>query len=59
MVPRGQTDINPDANAHQTLVVSRKQDEWKIELFQNTPAQFHGKPELVEQMTQELRSMLS
>lgn len=59
MVPRGQTDINPDANAHQTLVVSRKEGKWKIELFQNTPAQFHGRPELVERMTEELRSMLS
>jgi len=29
--------------------------EWRIKLFQNTPAQFHGRPELVEQMTDELR----
>lgn len=27
-------------------------------LFQNTPAQFHGRPELVEALTEELRQLL-
>ncbi|TMB75962.1 MAG: DUF4440 domain-containing protein, partial [Chloroflexi bacterium] len=27
-------------------------------LFQNTPAQFHGRPELVQQLTEELRQLL-
>ena len=58
MVPRGQTGINPAANTHHTLVVVKKHGEWKIDLFQNTPAQFHGRPELVERMTDELRALL-
>lgn len=58
MIPRGSSDINPRVNAHQTIVAVKKENEWKIELFQNTPAQFHGRPELVEQMTEELRELL-
>lgn len=58
MVPPGKSDIEPDVNAHQTLVAVRKGDRWNIELFQNTPAQFHGRPELVEAFTEELRKLL-
>jgi hypothetical protein len=29
----------------------------RIVLFQNTPAQFHGRPELVEEMTRELQAV--
>jgi uncharacterized protein (TIGR02246 family) len=57
MVPRGQSDINPAANTHHTLVAV-KNEQWRIQLFQNTPAQFHGRPELVQQMTDELRNVL-
>ncbi len=56
MVPRGQTEINASANAHQTLILVQRADHWRIHLFQNTPAQFHGRPELVEQMTAELNA---
>ncbi|WP_085521574.1 SgcJ/EcaC family oxidoreductase [Tuberibacillus sp. Marseille-P3662] len=55
MVPPGKTDIAPELNAHQTLVAVKKDDAWEIELFQNTPAQYHGRPDLVEQMTEELK----
>jgi uncharacterized protein (TIGR02246 family) len=58
MVPPGKSDIEPAVNAHQTLVAVKEQYEWRIELFQNTPAQFHGRPELVEEMTEELRQLL-
>lgn len=58
MVPPGQSDLNPKVNTHHTVVAVRIEGEWRIELFQNTPAQFHGRPELVEQMTEELRQML-
>lgn len=54
MVPPGKTSIDPSVNAHQTLVAMKIDREWRIELFQNTPAQFHGRPELVEEMTNEL-----
>lgn len=58
MVPPQQSDINPKVNTHHTLVVVKK-DGWRIQLFQNTPAQFHGRPELVEKMTEELRELLT
>ncbi|ASS89605.1 MAG: SgcJ/EcaC family oxidoreductase [Bacillaceae bacterium] len=58
MVPHGQSDLNPDVNTHHTLVAVKTEGIWRIQLFQNTPAQFHGRPELVEQMTEELRQLL-
>lgn len=58
MVPPGQTDLNPNLNALQTLVAVQRNGTWRITLFQNTPAQLHGRPELVEQMTDELRQLL-
>jgi uncharacterized protein (TIGR02246 family) len=58
MVPPGQSDLNPAVNAHQSLVATKHDGIWRIELFQNTPAQFHGRPELVQQMTEELRQLL-
>ena len=57
VLPR-QTDLNPGANALQTLIAVDGEDQWRIAVFQNTPAQFHGRPELVEQMTAELRELL-
>jgi uncharacterized protein (TIGR02246 family) len=58
MVPPQQSDINPNVNTHHTLVVVKSDGNWQIQLFQNTPAQFHGRPELVEQMSAELRELL-
>jgi uncharacterized protein (TIGR02246 family) len=58
MVPPGQSDLNPNVNTHHTLVAVNNEGNWRIHLFQNTPAQFHGRPELVEQMTEELRQLL-
>ena len=59
MVPSGQSDLNPAANAIQSLVaVKRDGNKWRIALFQNTPAQFHGRPELAQELTEELRQLL-
>lgn len=58
MVPPGQSEIDPKLNTHHTLVAVKKDGKWRIALFQNTPAQFHGRPELVEQMTEELIQLL-
>ena len=58
MVPPGQSDLNPDVNAIQSLVATRNDGRWLIALFQNTPAQFHGRPELAQQLTEELRQLL-
>lgn len=48
-------EINSTLNAVQTLVVLRRDGAWRIALFQNTPAQLHGRPELVASMTEELQ----
>ena len=58
MIPPGKEDLNPDANAIQTLTATRQDGQWRIAVFQNTPAQFHGRPELVEALTEELRELL-
>ena len=58
MVPPGKKDIKPDVNAIQALVATSRSDDWKITLFQNTPARFDGRPELSQQMTEELRALL-
>ena len=58
MVPPGQSDINPPTNAIQTLVAERREGRWRAAVFQNTPAAFHGRPELAERLTEELRQAL-
>jgi uncharacterized protein (TIGR02246 family) len=57
MVPSGKTEPDPALNAIQSLIAVRGGDRWRIALFQNTPAAFHGRPELVAQMTEELRAV--
>jgi uncharacterized protein (TIGR02246 family) len=57
LVPPGQSAINPKTNSHQTVVAEEQNGQWRIVLFQNTPAQFHGRPELVEEMTRELQAI--
>jgi uncharacterized protein (TIGR02246 family) len=58
MVTPGQTGINPAVNAWQTIVAVRDGDGFRIAKLQNTPAAFHGRPELVRQMTDELTTAL-
>jgi hypothetical protein len=41
------------------MVAVRTADGWRITLLQNTPAQFHGRPEAVEALTTELRAELN
>lgn len=55
MVPPGKKDINPAVNAIQSLIAVKDNGTWRISLFQNTPAQFHGRPELAEALTKELQ----
>lgn len=58
MVPPGGADVNPAVNAHQVLVARRYGSAWKAVLFQNTPAQYHGRPDLAEQHTTAMRKLL-
>jgi uncharacterized protein (TIGR02246 family) len=58
LVPAGRSDLNPELNAMQTLVAKLDGGRWRIVLFQNTPAQFHGRPEEAEALTNELRALV-
>ena len=58
MVPPDKDDINPEVNSVQTLVAVRKSGTWKIALFQNTPAAYHGRPDDAKKLTEELRAAL-
>jgi uncharacterized protein (TIGR02246 family) len=58
MLPPGEKDLDPRLNAIQSMVATMSDDQWKIVLLQNTPAQFHGRPDLVEMLTEELRRVL-
>lgn len=58
MVADGKDDLVPGVNAVQTLIASRSDGRWRIELFQNTPAAFHGEPEKSEQLSKELRGAI-
>lgn len=55
MVPPGAPAINPAVNAIQTMVAVKDGEEFQIASFQNTPAAFHGRPELSRQLTDELQ----
>jgi uncharacterized protein (TIGR02246 family) len=57
LVPPGQSAINSKTNSHQTVIGEEQDGQLRIVLFQNTPAQFHGRPELVDEMTRELQAV--
>lgn len=59
VVPAGEDDLKPELNAIQSLVACRREESWQVVLYHNTPAQFHGRPELVEALTEELRGELT
>lgn len=58
MMPPGRMDLYPAVNTIQTLIAAKRDGQWRIALFQNTPAQFHRRLEIVQQLTDELRHLL-
>jgi uncharacterized protein (TIGR02246 family) len=58
MVPPGGSDIKPEVNTIHTVVAASQRDRWLVELFQSTPAAFHGRPDASERLTGELREEL-
>jgi uncharacterized protein (TIGR02246 family) len=54
MVPPGGSELMPERNAIQTVVAHRAEEGWSAALFQTTPAQFHGRPDVAEALTAEL-----
>lgn len=57
MVPPGATEINPAANARQTLVAAETDGQWQIELFQTTPAALHWDDAGREALSAELNTV--
>jgi len=55
VVPAGADDLMPALNSVQRLTAVHRDGQWRIALYHNTPAQFHGRPELVERLTADLR----
>ena len=58
MLPPGKTEINPAVNAIQTLLAKKHDGQWRIELFHNTPAAYHGRPDDSAKLTEELQTVL-
>ncbi|HET7220802.1 MAG TPA: SgcJ/EcaC family oxidoreductase [Vicinamibacterales bacterium] len=54
MVPPGGGPLIDKVNAQQSVVIVDEGGAPKVALFQNTPAAFHGRPQAVERMTDEL-----
>jgi len=59
MKPPGAKDFDPKLHAIHRLTAVHRGGAYRVALFQNTPAQFHGRPQDVEQMTADLRSVTS
>ena len=55
VVPAGADDINPDLNAVQSLVAEQRDGTWRVVLYHNTPAAFHGRPAAADALSAELR----
>jgi hypothetical protein len=54
----GETDIEPERNSIQTLVAMKEIGIWRLVAFQNTRAQYFGRPEQSQALTEELRGLL-
>ena len=59
VVPAGADDVNRDLNAAQSLVAELRDGTWRVVLYQNTPAAFHGRPGDAAALTEELRNVLA
>jgi uncharacterized protein (TIGR02246 family) len=58
VVPAGAYAIQPELNAIQSVVAQRQAEGWRVIMYQNTPAAFHGRPELADALTDELTTEL-
>lgn len=57
MVPPGGGALIDKVNAQQSVVIVDEGGATRVALFQNTPAAFHGRPQAVERMTDELTAI--
>lgn len=56
VIPHGQETVKPEVNFLQTMTAVREGGQWRAALLQATPAQFHGRPEMSEKLTAELKA---
>jgi uncharacterized protein (TIGR02246 family) len=54
----GPSGIEPERNSIQTLVATKRVGDWYLAAFQNSRAQYMGRPELAQELTEELRQLL-
>lgn len=54
----GERDLAPDRNSVQTLVAVRRDGEWRLAALHNSRAEFMGRPEAAQALTEELRTLL-
>jgi uncharacterized protein (TIGR02246 family) len=57
-VMAGQSDIDPERNSIHMLVAIKQNANWRFTAFQNSRAQFIGRPEEAQTLTNELRQLL-
>jgi uncharacterized protein (TIGR02246 family) len=57
-VMAGQSDIDLERNSVHMLVAIKQNDKWRFTAFQNSRAQFIGRPEESQALTGELRQLL-
>lgn len=59
MTPRGKDELNAAVNAIQLMTASRRNDQWRIEVFQNTPATMNGQLDVHSRLSEELRGAIA
>jgi uncharacterized protein (TIGR02246 family) len=59
VVPAGEDDLKPELNSVQSLVATRRDGRWEVDLYHNTPAAWHGQDERAAALTEELRGRLA
>jgi uncharacterized protein (TIGR02246 family) len=58
MIPPGAQDLKPELNTVHTLVAVGHPERWSAALFQSTPAAWHGRPNDVAALVEELRGVM-
>jgi uncharacterized protein (TIGR02246 family) len=58
VVPAGERDVKPELNSVQSLVATRRDGRWEVDLYHNTPAAWHGQEAAAAALTEELRGRL-
>ena len=58
MIPPDGSGLSPERNTIQSVLAEKHEGGWRIVLFQNTPAQYHGRPEETERHTAALQPLV-